>query len=790
MKFTLNWLKEYLDTNAGLDEILDTLTNIGLEVETVENKAKGLEVFKSVHVLEVRKHPEADRLNLCRVKAEDQEVELVCGATNVTANMKAVLAPLGSVVPVNQMKVKKVKIRGVESTGMLCSAYELGLGKEHDGIIELPANTEIGVPVAQLFNLDDPIIEIAITPNRGDCLGVYGIARDLAATGLGKLKEVSYPSCEHNFTSNFKAEIKDSACKSLNFLELKNLKNIESPDWLKSRLEDIGLTPKTAIVDVTNYVALCFGQPLHAYDIDKLEGKEICANLLKGEEEFLAINNESYKLPEGALVISDKKANISVAGIIGGADSATLETSKNILLEAANFCSISVARTGRKLVIDTDSRYRFERKIDPLFTQSALKYAAGLMVELCGGEVSEMVGNLKEEYQESKATLSLEALESVAAYKIDPDETKKILTNLGFNVSRETKTEIEVIIPSWRNDVRIEEDLIEEVLRISGFDRIPYEPVEILNKKESNYLDVAGELSTKRLLASLGLAEIVSWSFYSEKHADLYGFSKELKLLNPISNDLSIMRESLIPSLVEVAVSEQNQNNISTSLFEYGRIYKGAGVDQQNKVIAALRVGPRHAKEINNDSADYDIFDVKADILALLQDLGLNTERLTYSSKDLPAYLHTKRAAFLTLGKNVLGYFGELHPAIAKKLGLKQRVNIFELFVESLPPIKRKIKNLESLDLQPVSRDFCFIVNKEVPAGDLKQEILRADNVLIKKVRIFDLYEGDKLADNEKSLAFNVTLQPKEKTLTGEELEAFNQKVMNAVIKKFSARLP
>jgi len=790
MKFTLNWLKEFLDTKADLSEILETLTNIGLEVEEVENKADGLEDFKSVHVLEVKKHPDADRLNLCKVQTEAEVVELVCGAPNVRADMKAVLAPLGSTVPVNQMKVKKVKIRGVESTGMLCSSYELGLGTEHDGIIQLPANTEIGTPVADVLNLNDPVIEIAITPNRGDCLGVYGIARDLAAAGLGKLKSPEAPKLEQKTAAKYKVEIKDSACKALNFIELSNVKNCESPERLQARLKAIGLNPKNAVVDVTNYLLYSYGQPLHAYDAAKLDGQIVKAELTGKEVEFVALNDETYRLPEGALVISDEKKVVSLAGIIGGANSASDLESSNILLEAANFCAIAVAKTGRKLLIDTDSRYRFERKIDPLFTKQALLHAADLIIEICGGEVSELIGCEAESFKERKATLSLEALGGAASYAIDAKKVTQILEHLGFVVSRETKSEIEVVIPSWRNDVSIEEDLIEEVLRVSGFAEIPYERIENLNKKEANNLDIKRELETKKLLANLGLSEVVSWSFYGEKQADLYGFSKELKLLNPISNDLTIMRESLIPNLVDIAIAEQNQNNPTTAIFEQGRIFKSAKAEDQLKVIAGVRVGPRNIKEINNENADYDIFDAKADILALLRDAGLNADRVGYGTDNLPSYLHSKRAAALTLGKNQLGYFGELHPAIAKKLGLKQRLNLFELFLDSLPPIKSKGRKLEQLELQPITRDFCFIVTKDIAAGALRQEILKSDSELIKDVKIFDLYEGDKLADNEKSLAFNVILQPKEKTLTGDELEAFNKKVIDNVTKKFGARLP
>ena len=790
MKFTLSWLKEHLDTNASIEEISKTLTEIGLEVESIENKAEKLEPFKVVEVMDVRKHPDADKLNICKIKTEKEIFELVCGAPNVRAGIKAVLAPLGSVIPANQMKVKKVKIRGIESIGMLCSAKELAVGDEQDGIIELAANTQIGEKISSILGLDDPIIEIAITPNRGDCLGVYGIARDLAAAKIGVLKATEVAQLEFVSQKNYSANSDSSFCRQLDFVELKNVVNKESPEWLRKRLEAIGLQPKNAVIDATNYMLYNYGQPLHAYDADKLEGSTIAASLTKKKETFLALNDKEYALPEGSLTIKDEGKIIALAGIIGAKNTATELSTTNILLEAANFNANKIAEIGRVLQIDTDSRYRFERETDQSAINTILKKTAKLIIDICGGEVCSMASHVSEDVKLNKASLRFAEFNNAASYKLSPEKIKEVLISLGFNVSRETLEEVEVLIPAWRNDVRLEVDLIEEVLRIVGFSQIPAEPISPLNKEEENNLDIESELSQKKLLASLGLNEVISWSFYSKQDDGLFGFQSDLELVNPISEDLSVMRSSLVPNLVSLAVKEQNKGEDSIAVFEYGRIFHGKDQDSQHNSLSVLRLGSRFSKEVNNDSRDYDVFDVKADILRVLEEMGFNVNRLEYRSTDLPSYFHQNRAAKLYLGKNYLGCFGELHPAIAQKLGIKGRLNIAELFLANLPKLKKKNPIFENYNLQAINRDFCFIVDKKLEAAALKKELLKSDQQLVKEVRIFDLYEGESLPDGKKSIALTAKLQPKERALTGEELELFNKLVIENFAKKFDAKLP
>ncbi len=787
MKFTLNWLKDYLDSSASLEEICACLTEIGLEVEEISDKAKELADFKVVEVLEVSKHPSADRLNICQVKTEQEEFSLVCGAHNVKAPMKAVLAPLGSVVPANGMKVKKAKIRGVESIGMLCSAYELGLGEDHDGIIDLPLNTKIGEPIADILGLADPLIEIAITPNRGDCLGVYGIARDLAAAGLGRLKKLEITEPEAQFNSKFKAVLKDQTAQSLNFIELRNLKTLESPSWLKNRLTAIGIKPKSAPIDVTNYVAYNFGQPMHAYDAARLNGVEITAQLAGNKQEFNALDDESYQLEAADLVIADQKHSIALAGIIGGRDSACSEQTNNILLEAANFSADQITQTGRRLQLDTDSRYRFERNIDPNFTTQALYYAANLLSEICGAETSQLISQAQAADQPKIVIFNFAKLEQLAAYQLGKEQIKDIFTKLGFTIIAEDQVELKLQVPSWRNDVALSADLYEEILRIAGFSQIPYLPFEPLNKIEQNNLDINAELKLKKITASKGYTEIIGWSFVSKESAE--NFEQQIILSNPISSDLLVMRENLLPNLLENAKQAQNHGQADLAIFEYGRVFKGLDAKQQPKILAGLKTGKRAAKELNNDNSAYDIYDVKADCLALLAEFGLSETKLNFVTTELAAYYHPTRSANLLLGKNLVASFGELHPKLARKYGFKERVNIFELHIANLPQLRFKLPKFANHNLQAITRDFSFIVDQQVAAGDIKKAIFKLNKELITEIRIFDLYLGDKLAEGKKSLALNVTIQPKDASLTGEELEKFNEKVINHICDKFAAVL-
>jgi len=789
MKFTLNWLKEYIDLNLNLEELIEKLTEIGLEVEEVKDKAAAYDLFKTVKILEVKKHPNADKLNICKIKTENEELEIVCGANNVRENMITVFAPVGSVIPANNMQVKKAKIRDVASNGMLCSAYELALADDHEGIMDLASDIKIGSKIADILGFSDVIIEIAITPNRGDCLGVYGIARDLAACGAGKLKiEDKKTKIGKKFKSNIKLNISSDAVREFNLLEIKNIKNSASPDWLKNRLENIGIKSKNFIVDITNYMSFAYSQPMHAYDLDKLKDKNIIVRDAEKPLKIKALNGSSYELDKGFLVVENASEVISLAGIIGSEDSAVSDNSKNILLEAANFKSNIIAKMGRKLQIETDSRYRFERNIDQKLAKIIIEKAANILLSELGGEASELITYQANAYKDRFVTLCYKKLKQIAGYEIDQNYAKDILLKLGFNVSRETSEELELIIPSWRNDVAIEEDLIEEVLRLSDLSKIPLKEPIFLNKKEQNFLDVRSEYNLRKLLASLGLSEVINWSFYSKEKHDIFSFKNKLEIINPISSELAIMRNSLLVNLLDVALTEQNKNNEALALFELGKIYLGFEGKEQKNSVAAIRVGNRSEALLNNDNSLYDIFDVKNDFLNIIEFFGLNPDKLKFNSDNLPNYIHPKRGSALELGKKIIGYFGELNPEIAKNLNINSRVNFLEIFIDEVPVKKNKRKIYKEEELQKINRDFSFIIDEAIAADAIRQEILKFSSDVV-KVNIFDLYQDDKLGKGKKSLAFQAVLQPIGKSYEAAWLEDFNQNIISKICSKFNAEL-
>jgi phenylalanyl-tRNA synthetase beta chain len=791
MKFTLNWLKEYIDLDLNLEQLLQKLTEIGLEVEHVTDKASSYELFKAVKILEVNKHPNADKLNICKIKTATEELEIVCGAHNVRRNMMTIFAPIGSVIPSNNMQVKKVKIRDVASVGMLCSASELALASadNDEGIMDLPEDTPIGAKIADILGFADIIIEIAITPNRGDCLGVYGIARDLAASGAGRLKELKEDMLpEEKFKAAINLEVESDDVTEFNLCVLREVNNSLSPSWLKARLENIGINSKNYIVDLTNYLSFAYGQPMHAYDLDKLKAQNIIVKNLKSSANINALNGKVYNLDEGFLVVENNKEVISLAGIIGSEESAVDNNSHNILLEAASFSAQKIANMGRKLQLETDSRYRFERNIDQKLAKKQLKRAVSMIIAELGGARSEILSYQAVKYEERTVSLSYKKLQEIAGYHIDKNVAREVLLKLGFNVSRETSEDLELIIPSWRSDVAIEEDVIEEVLRLSDLSKIPLKTPLYLHKKEANYLDVEFEYNLKKLMASLGLTEVISWSFYHAEKNKIFGFSEYLEIINPISIELAVMRNSLVVNLLDIAVNVQNKSKESLSLFEYGKIYQGYENSSQKNAIAAIRVGNRAELELNNDNSAYDIYDIKNDFLHILEFLGLNSDRIKLDSHNLPVFMHPKRGAVFMLGQKIIGYFGELHPEIAHKLGLEKRVNLLEIFIDEVPIKKSKIKIFKEEELQQVNRDFSFIVARDVSADAIRQEILKysAD---VKQVRIFDLYQDEKLGESKKSLAFQAVLQPVGQSYEAIWLEEFNQKIIEKICNKFKAEL-
>ena len=775
MKLTLSWLKEYLDTNASLDEICNKLTNIGLEVESVEDKSKSLAFFSIAQIIEANPHPESSKLKICKVDVGNKEpLQIICGAANARVGIKVIYAPIDSIIPANGMKIKKSAIRGVESNGMLCSADELKLGTDSEGIIEIDNNIIVGTKITDLYGLNDAIIEINVTPNRGDCLGVYGIARDLSATGIGNLKSPVIKRINSTFKSTILAKTQDKNCPYFSGRYIKNIANQASPKWLKEKLEAIGLNSISAVVDITNYVLYSLNQPLHAYDADKIEGNITIRNAQ--DENFKSLKDIDYKLQDNELVIADDKKVLCLAGVIGGSiSSCNLET-KNIFLEAAFFEADSIAKTGRKLNILSDSRYRFERGIDLASIQNGLDMATNLILEICGGEASDIIETGTNKAEIRKINFDFNKVKKILGTEIAHDQIINILSDLGFKINGN-----EIIIPSFRNDVALEEDLVEEVIRIYGYDKIKSQALPNLGfntiKENNNF-----NLITSTLCNS-GMDEIVSFSFINSKIAEIFADKKEgLFIKNPISSDMSYMRPSLLPGLITAIRKNQLRGIENIAVFEIGKVFLGLNPDQQKNVISGIRVGKNKDRNLYHDERDFDILDVKKDFFNCLEIFGINPKSLQIEN-NAPSHYHPHRCATLKLGKNIIGFIGELHPIINKKMDVLGRINAFEIFTDNLPNNKKSNNKKAFIvsDLQIVKRDFAFILDEKINVIDLIKLIEGAEKELISKVNIFDIYRGNKISEGKKSVAFGIEIQPKIKTLTTEEIDQISNKIINLI---------
>lgn len=786
MKFTLNWLKEFLETEATLEEISEVLTAIGLEVEEIVDRSKELSSFRVAQIIEAKPHPDADKLQICRVNTGEEEIQIVCGAPNARAGINVALAPVGSVIPTNGMKIKASKIRGVESYGMLCSAAELGLGEDHSGIIEMPAdNDNLAKNYADIAGLSDPMIEIAITPNRGDCLGVYGIARDLAAAGLGKLKDLEVPEIIEIGKSKISVDIAEKEiCPQFIGRYFSNVKNGESPTWLKQRLEAIGLRPISKLVDITNYTAFTFGRPLHVYDVSKLSGDLVVRKATENEK-ITALDEKQYKLDSSITVIADGDKPQAIAGVIGGLESGCDDNTTEVFLEVALFDDVEVAAMGRKLDIITDSRYRFERKVDPEFLDNAAAIASKMILDLCGGEASALVKSGDKQKWQRSIDFDWHYTEKLAGIAIDKDSSIKILKSLGFSIDGN-----KVGIPSWRPDVEGQADLVEEIVRIYGYDKVPTFSLpqnDFIQKKLLNDKQVKSGNIRKRL-ASRGMNEAVTWSFMKSDKASLFGGdNKKLILKNPISSEMDMMRPSILPNLLDVVLRNQARGRKSISLFELGLVFKDSTPKGQLPCIAGIRAGEAEAKTIYGKGRLFDLFDVKADALDGLAALGAPVDNLRVI-RDVPEYYHPGRAGALCLGKNVLAYFGELHPFINKSFDVDSTVVGFEIFSDKLPQAKKKKTTakakFEVSDYQASIRDFAFIVDEVKEVDDILRAAKMADKELIESAELFDIYQGKGVEEGKKSIALSVRIQPKNKTLNDDELEAVSNKVIAAVAKQ------
>lgn len=793
MKFTLNWLKQPLDTNASLAEIDEKLTAIGLEVEEITDQAADFAPFKVAYVEKAEPHPDADKLRVCTVQTADHGVQqIVCGAPNARAGMKGIFAPEGTYIPGLDVTLKKAKIRGVESCGMLVSEKEMCISDEHNGIIEVDEKYEVGTPMAEIFGLDDPVIEIALTPNRADCAGLYGIARDLAAAGVGTLKPVDTEPVKGTFKSEINVSIDDKdGCPMFVGRQIKGVKNGPSPEWLQKLLKSVGLRPISALVDITNFITHDHARPLHAYDADKLKG-DIRVGTSKGGEELDALNDKSYELVEGAVTINDDSGVIGLGGIVGGTSTGCDEETTNVFLECAYFAPERIARTGRDQGVQSDARYRFERGADPAFVVTGMELFTKMVLEICGGEASEIV--IAGEAPEWKRTIEYDPAYTTQLIGINVDEKRQveILESLGFEVSGKAPA-LKVQPPSWRGDVFGKADITEEIARIVGFDDIPSESVHgaVVPQAAETVLGSAMR-KARSALSSRGLNECVTWSFLGEDQARAFGANDNqvtaTRLQNPISSEMDVMRPSILPNLIAAAERNEARGYPHAALCEVGPVFAGVKPDDQSMVAAGIRSGsnaPRHWAD-DKSTRHVDLYDAKADALAALEACGAPAANAQISA-DAPEYYHPGRSGCLRLGKNVLATFGEIHPAILEEMGIKFPVVGFEVMLGNIPEPKKKGTEKPMLHLeplQPLTRDFAFLVDENVQADDLTRAAKAADKKLITEADVFDIYQGKGVEDGKKSVALSITIQPKDQTLKDADLEALTKAVIEMVEKK------
>jgi phenylalanyl-tRNA synthetase beta chain len=790
MKFTLSWLKQHLETDASLAEIEARLTMLGLEVEGVEDPASQLGGFIVAEIVEAEKHPDADRLRVCKVNTGAGVIQVVCGAPNARAGIKVILAQPGTFIPVTGDVLKKGKVRGIESQGMMCSWRELKLGEDHDGIAELDLNLTVGARLVDVMSFD-PMIEISITPNRADCLGVRGVARDLAASGLGTLKPLNTDPVPGTFKSPIGVKLDftpetSAACPYFAGRLIKGVKNGESPDWLKDRLTAIGLRPISALVDITNYVTYDLARPLHVFDADKVKG-DIRARLAKDGEKLLALNGKEYTLDATMTVIADDAGPEGIAGVMGGEHSGCTEATTSVFLETAYFDPIRTATTGRKLDILSDARFRFERGVDPAFIVPAAEIATRMIIELCGGEASELIVAGEEPDWRNSIVLRPERVAELGGVEVGTARQEEILRGLGCVVS-EHADGLLVVPPSWRGDISAEHDLVEEVIRINGYDLLPTVPLPRPSMPKPLLTPGQRRASwVRRQLATRGLVETVTWSFLPSATAKLFGGGQpEMHLANPISSDLDAMRPSVLPNLVAAAGRNADRGTKDLGLFEIGPQFDGPEPGQQRQVAAGIRAGravPRHWLE---KTRAVDVFDAKADLLAAITAAGGNPDSFQVAAGG-PGWYHPGRSGTLKLGNKPVAYFGELHPGTLGALDVKGPIVAFELFLEALPPQKAKAtKAKPALKLSPfqaLERDFAFVLDATVAADQVVRAARNADKALVADAAVFDLYEGPNVGEGKKSIAVTVTLQPTEKTLTDEEIEAVAKKIVDAVVK-------
>jgi phenylalanyl-tRNA synthetase beta chain len=796
MKFTLNWLHDHLETDASLEAIVDTLTLIGLEVEELVDPSALFENFEVAEILATEPHPDADKLQICTVKSGSGEQKLVCGAPNARAGLKGILAQQGAVIPSNGMVLGKAKIRGVESNGMMCSGAELGLSGDHDGIIELDAGVKIGTSAAQALGQTDPMIEIAITPNRPDCLGVRGIARDLAAAGLGTLKADVAAPIQGDTKSGVAINVEGDTCPVFAGCLIEGVKNQASPAWLQTRLRAIGLNPISALVDITNYISYDRGRPLHVYDADKVSGA-VTARQAKSGESFVALDEQTYELTPADCVIVDEQGVLGLGGIMGGMESGSSLETTNVLVESAWFDAIAIAMSGRHHHIESDARYRFERGVDPASVETGLNLAVQMIVDICGGtpQAPTMGGQVPR--PETKVDFDPARVQQLTGLRVEESEMQRILEALGFGV--EAGKTWTVSVPSWRPDVaaglQSSAHIVEEITRIYGLQEVPSTPLPKRAGVARPTLTLAQRRAglMRRALAGRGMVEALTWSFVSEAQANLFHVADGLKLANPISSELSHMRPSLLPGLLDALQRNSDRGAQSLALFELGNEFLAPEPGAQRFVGAGVRAGLATPKNWQSRAASVDAYQARGDAQAALAACGVDASALQVLPPQSDSY-HPGRSGILARNpKQPMAAFGEVHPAILQAFGITLPVVAFEVYPDTVPAPKGSgspaRSALDLSNLQSLRRDFAFEVEAQVEAAQLVRAAKGADKKLISEVRVFDAFEGGNLAEGVKSIALEVTLQPKDQTLTDADIEAVSEKITGAVEKATGGKL-
>ena len=800
MKLTLDWLKEHLDTKRNDEKIIDKLTEVGLEVESFENQTSELDDFIVAKIQNVEQHPNADRLRVCDVDiGKKDSVKVVCGAQNAKKNLLTIYAPPGAIIPKNQMKLSVSKIRGITSYGMLCSESELNLSNESDGITELSMqkyNNKVG---KKYFNSNSTQeIDLSITPNRADCLGVRGIARDLAVAGLGKLKNLSNKKIKFSDSQKIKVKItkeKNQGCFAFGSCLIKGVKNIESPKWLKDKVISLGQKPISTIVDITNYLTFDLNRPLHAYNADKIDKGIVVRNSKKGET-FEALDKKNYTLQDDMCVISDYSGVLGLGGIIGGTRTGTELDTKNILLESAYFNPESIRKTSKLLNIDTDAKFRFERGIDPESIELGLLRGAELIQQICGGEISKIDIQRNNNIKKIQFKFQTSLFEKITGFKVNDKEIIKILLDLGFKIKKQ-KNILNLTVPSWRPDINQPIDIVEEIVRIKGYNKIKIEEPEkvrikpTLNRKQKLFHFI------KRSIASKGYLEAITWSFTDSTINQLFNENRpQVEIVNPISSDLNVLRNSIFSNLIIYLKNNLDRGFKDISFFEIGPIFNGNKPGNQQSVMGALRAGKISRLNWIENERPVDVYDAKRDAIQCIVESGFDQNKLFVNNKA-PSYYHPGKSGAIYLNKNedkVVAYFGEIHPNIINKIDIKsESLIIFELFLDNIKEPKKKLKDQKSQyqysDYQKSERDFAFVINKDFKVQNLVDIISEIDKNLIKSIKVFDVYEGEKIPEGKKSIALNVTIQSSEKTLNDQDLERINQLIISTVEKKSGAKI-